>query len=105
MHSVQISYLTHFDACCLQLENAVCTERNAGAWSREGQRATYFDSERDAGRLSTFSFLGQKRDEESARLFKLSSGCNAQMGRVSVPCTLVFRLSLHSQIVQESSVY
>lgn len=61
MHSVQISYLTHFDACCLQLENAVCTERNARAWSREGQRATYFDSDHDAGRLSTFSFLGEKK--------------------------------------------
>lgn len=81
MQSVQISYSTHFDACCLQLENGVCTESNARAWSREGQRATYFDSNRDAGRLSTFSFLGQKRDEESTRLFKLSSGCNAQMGQ------------------------
>lgn len=81
MHSVQISYSTHFDACCVQHENAVCTERIARAWSRERQRATYFDSDRGAGRLSTFSFLGQKRDEVSTRFFKLSPGCNTQMGQ------------------------
>lgn len=81
MHSVQMSYSTHFDACCLQLENAVCTERNARAWSTE-EAESYILRQRPWRRPAVDIQLSRtkKRDEESTRLFERSSGGNAQMG-------------------------